>query len=384
MKSLTVELKISAEYTQAFNTPPRSHVSNDGLDRWNSIIESNRHKEQLLKQFVEENPGLKSEGYIFYRENKFFQYVFSENILNYIKTNFTLINNVDWSGLFEDKSDIQSSIVKLHITKDDIGKIAPFDNESFWKYATRAIKDMDCDFIHTYTSKINFSYDRPALMYAIQTREYFRVPSNLSLSQSTALLWSVEFISQFKEHWNWSFLSSNPAVPWDEVMIEAFFNYIDFDSISDNRNLPWSVELIEKYKLQWNWQILSANPSLPWGLEILKKYKENWYWKSDDISLKYLRGTSYSSLKPRSISHNNGIFWDYTLREFIPLIDIWSIAANAKMSQLFISIVAPQLNETRLVYTYWRKYSDYPLEEEDVIYSGWELIQMNRNTFYSS
>ena len=36
----------------------------------------------------------------------------------------------------------------------------------------------------------------------------------------------------------------------------------------------------------------------------------------------------------------------------------------------------------RVIYTYWVRYSDYPLEEEKVELSGWDLIQRNEHKFY--
>ncbi|GAB3585717.1 hypothetical protein [Hymenobacter daeguensis] len=237
-------------------------------------------------------------------------------------------------------------------------------------------------FIRTYADKLNFGVDETYQIYAGQTREYFSVPAKLSLSQREDLPWSIELLEEFVDRWNWSLLALNEGIIWDIPLIERFIKRVDFRALSARPDLPWTPEMIGQYVDKWDWKTLSGNPGLPWSYELLKAHEERWVWQSKVDYLRYLRGEEYMHLKPSTISHNIGIRWTTHLREFISKVDVWSIAANAYMSQPFIALVSTKLSESRVIYTYWVRYSDYPLEEEKVELSGWDLIQRNEHQFY--
>ena len=321
-------------------------------------------------------PGPADIGSVFKEKGRLLAYVSVPHIVPFIKEQGDYIEEIEWKALKEPSE-------KGQWPEDFVADIMPFDNESFWTFVTSRIQDISLDFIRKHVDKINFRVDHTYHVYAGPTREYFSVPAKLSLSQRTDLPWSIELLEEFADRWNWSHLALNESIIWDEHLIEHFKDRVAFQSLCLRADLPWTPALINRYADKWNWQLLSANSGLPWNYQLLKTYEDKWTWQSQVSYRKYLRGDSYTHLKPYSISHNSGIRWDTSLQEFIEKVDIWSVAANAYLSQSFISLVHKQLSESRLIYSYWVRYSDYPLEEEEVNLSGWELIQNNEKWHYS-
>ncbi|RPD43771.1 hypothetical protein DNI29_23210 [Hymenobacter sediminis] len=315
-------------------------------------------------------------GWVAVRKDEFKAYVTAPNILPFIRAQGDYIKEIDWEVLKEPSE-------KGEWPEESVADIMPFDNDSFWTFATNRIQNISLNFIRKHADKINFRVDHTYYVYAGPTREYFSVPAKLSLSQRTDLPWSIELLEEFADRWNWSQLALNESIIWDEHLIDHFRDRIGFQSLCLRTDIPWTPELIDRYADKWNWQLLSGNSGLPWNRQLLKTYEDRWTWQNQVNYLKYLRGGSYTHLKPFSISHNSGIRWDTGLKEFIEKVDIWNVAACAYMSQPFIGLVHKQLSESRVIYTYWKRYSDYPLEEEEVKLSGWELIQNNEKRLYS-
>jgi hypothetical protein len=316
-------------------------------------------------------------------KGRHFQYVIGDRIFPFVAENTYHIEDIDWSDLNQFTS-------KLSLTQADVERIKPFDNSSFWKYATKHIVDIDSKFIRVNVGKINFSVDEISRNVTKPYRGGFDGPSDLCLSQSQTLCWSKALIKEFEHLWNWEFLSCNTSIPWDSDLVDEFKDKIDFIALSNNTNVKWTVELLQTYTNKLNWVELSGNPSLPWSYNLIKIFESNWVWKPESKVLSshqtYLRGEAYSYLKPKSISHNYGIRWTEEFEEYIQKIDAWSVAANAFMSQPFIALVAEKLNEKRVIYTYWKKYLSYdcyPSELWEEELNGWELITKNLSKFYT-
>lgn len=323
-------------------------------------------------------PGPSDIGSVFTRNNdrsKYLCYVSIPDIVPFIAAQAEYIEGIKWDILTDPSEKGAWQI-------DFVNDIQPFDDESFWKFVPHRLQDITEDFVRTYADKLNFGVDETYHVYASQTREYFSVPAKLSLSQRENFPWSAELLEEFADRWNWRLLASNEGIIWNTPLIERFLKRVDFRALSARPDLPWTPELISQYADRWDWQALSGNPGLPWSYELLKAHEERWVWQSKVDYLKYLRGDNYTHLKTSTISHNSGIRWTTRLREFVSKVDVWTIAANAYMSQPFIALVSTKLSESRVIYTYWVRYSDYPLEEEKVELSGWDLIQRNEHKFY--
>lgn len=315
-------------------------------------------------------------GYLFTEKDRYFQYVSSEDIIPFIGRHLEYIDDIDWSVLKEAEA-------VLVLSKSDVETIEPFDNKSFWRYATRRIVDIDLCFIRKHKQNINFKFDANNSIYIQETREYLQVPAQLSLSQKTDFDWNNSLLEEFKDFWNWTHLSLNPSINWSLERIELFSEYLDFKALSCRKDIQWSIALIDKFIEHWNWTELSSNTSLPWNYNFLKHYEEKWVWTSEVWDFRYLRKSVHYHHKPKTISHNNGISWTFELFEFIPKVDIWSVAVNAYMSPAFIALVHDKLDETRLIETYWTRVSDWSPDEHKVYRSGWESILSNKSKFYS-
>lgn len=315
-------------------------------------------------------------GYIFTENGRFFQYVSSKDIISFINEHKDYIEDIDWSALQENET-------IFYLTKNIFDLIKPFDNESFWRYATRRIIDIDLNFIRNYKQKVNFNFDANNSIYIQQTREYLQVPAKLSLSQNTNFNWDNTLLEEFKDLWNWTHLSSNPSIKWNFDKIEAFSSRLDFTALSSRKDIQWDIELIDKFTTQWDWAELSCNTSLPWNYSLLKHYENKWVWTTEIWDFRYLLREVHHHHKPKTISHNNAISWTFSMSEFIPKIDIWSVAINAYMSPTFIALVYDKLNESRLIDTYWTRVSDWSPDEHKVFRSGWDSIISNRDRFYS-
>ena len=125
------------------------------------------------------------------------------------------------------------------------------------------------------------------------------------------MMQDIEIIEKYSEHIEWSFICSEPNLPWKEKNLlerweehidgwgiaqnEALFdkdniffnehldkltddNYRLFKPLSSNEALPWSIPFIEAYKRHWSWQRLSDNESLPWNLDLIEHFRDYWVW----------------------------------------------------------------------------------------------------------
>ena len=341
--------------------------------------------------YFSSTPKFKSQRLLLSDNGLYYLLISSKDIINYIVENSYYILEIDWHILKFDNT-------KILLDKSTVYQVKPFDNASFWKYGTHKIKGMNAEFIRNNKKYLNFSYDENIHIRSKVTNHYFEHPIKLSLSQKEDLPWSYFLINEFDNYWNWNYLTLNKGINWTVDLITKFENEINFQTLSLREDIDWSIGLICKYEDRWNWMFMSGNSSLPWCYSFIKRFEDKWTWSSDTKSTskytnsektvtsfyvsEYLLGKEYHHLKPISISHNSGIIWDIDMQEFINKIDVWSIAANAYMSQTFIALVHEQLSIVRHIHSYWLKNSDWPREEVAIQYSGWDLIRRNHELYY--
>lgn len=115
----------------------------------------------------------------------------------------------------------------------------------------------------------------------------------VDLSCNKGVPWSIDLINEFKNRWAWGFLSSNESINWSEELIDALidkwrwhsgvdrnFNNKYFTGLSNNTSLAWSLSFITKYSEKLTWYNLSSNDSLPWSKELIEHFYERWNWES--------------------------------------------------------------------------------------------------------
>lgn len=125
------------------------------------------------------------------------------------------------------------------------------------------------------------------------------------------IIWSEELIDSYLDKWNWFNLSRNNGVPWTISKLIRYKKFIDYDGICELRlislsiskdfiienedkwnwttlssqfNVEWDNRLIEKYKDKWNWKALSSNFHLRWNVNLIEKYFNRWDWSRLSIN----------------------------------------------------------------------------------------------------
>ena len=98
------------------------------------------------------------------------------------------------------------------------------------------------------------------------------------LSHNSGINWSINFLEQHKDKWDWEMISINESLPWSEQLIEYFEDYLIFGKLIPlvtepgcfdvfsgmeiNPGIPWSIHLLEKYEESWEFGLLEYNPSI--------------------------------------------------------------------------------------------------------------------------
>jgi|GEM_PF-5689129 len=134
-------------------------------------------------------------------------------------------------------------------------------------------------------------------------------------------LWNTSFLDRYAHELDWSSLTYNQHIHWDETMIgryERFFKPFEQKSsefsispwkgISSNSNVPWSTDFIESYKKRLflrpyglYWKELSGNETLPWNEEdLLTRYEKDLNWKAIGLN----KGISWTESQFERFQHH--------------------------------------------------------------------------------
>ena len=154
-----------------------------------------------------------------------------------------------------------------------------------------------------------------------------------ALSKHPRLSWS--FVKRFHKKLNMSFVSTNPIISWEVVMVHAYIKWC-YTGLSENPNI--NILTVKEYpRRKWDWEKLSRNPSilindvrdnldLPWDYKNLSRnpnltwefvkmnvHKE-WDWsvisKSGFVTWSIIVVYSEFPWDWRSVSMNPNITWD--------------------------------------------------------------------------
>lgn len=129
-------------------------------------------------------------------------------------------------------------------------------------------------------------------------------PEIIGISDNTAINWSIELITYFKEKWNWQHLSRNVS--------------LNFSSES----------LIECFEDKWDWKELSKNTSLKLNINLIERFKNKWNWNSSNFHLEHGNINFLEEINP-GICGNRNVDWDYDMiMEFHELIDWHALSLN--------------------------------------------------------
>ena len=87
------------------------------------------------------------------------------------------------------------------------------------------------------------------------------------LSYNKGINWSINFLEQHKDKWDWEMISINDSLPWSEKLIEYFKDHLIFGKLIPIVSEPGSYEILSG---------MEFNPGIPWSIQLLEKYEENW------------------------------------------------------------------------------------------------------------
>jgi len=94
------------------------------------------------------------------------------------------------------------------------------------------------------------------------------------ISWNTNLTWSTGLINEFKDKWDWSFISSYIIGEywWFDGLLDKYNEEIDWECISSNSTIPWDEKLIDKHIDKIDWRYFSGNFSFT--IEQVEKYEK--------------------------------------------------------------------------------------------------------------
>ena len=94
-----------------------------------------------------------------------------------------------------------------------------------------------------------------------------------NLSGNLECKFSLDFISEYKDKWNWYYICDNYSLPED--FIRQHIDYINWYSISRYRIL--SSQLIRDFADKVDWKGISIQPHL--DINLIKDYPDKVCWK---------------------------------------------------------------------------------------------------------
>lgn len=93
------------------------------------------------------------------------------------------------------------------------------------------------------------------------------------LSKNEKLPWNEGLLEEFEEKWNWPNIGSNNGINFTEELINKYPNKLFWHDLSSNTGIIWTEKLIDKYYNYCNKTKLFNNPSLPWSIDFILKHE---------------------------------------------------------------------------------------------------------------
>ena len=132
------------------------------------------------------------------------------------------------------------------------------------------------------------------------------------LSQNRNLTW--DDLERLKDKLDWDEVSGNTSIQWNEDMIDAFadkINWSVFSKTLDDSMLR--TEVIERFEDRWDWQQLSWNYHFNPTYSLIDKYIDRWDWRGlttfmwDKSGSDFLR--RYKEYIPQDLSRHSRLYF---------------------------------------------------------------------------
>jgi hypothetical protein len=107
------------------------------------------------------------------------------------------------------------------------------------------------------------------------------------LSEDSSFAWSETLIDRYQDKIEWKSLSENSNVQWTASMLEKYKNKIDWRALSARNEYSsqngyglgcFSSENIRRFSSKWDWSALSSNPAVGWTMEKVEEFKDFIEW----------------------------------------------------------------------------------------------------------
>lgn len=97
---------------------------------------------------------------------------------------------------------------------------------------------------------------------------------------SEEFAWSEELIDKYKGKIDWSAISENSNMRWTTSMLEKYKSLIDWKRLSDlSQEYLFSLHYLEQFKNYWDWSTLSGNSFIKFSYELIDAFIDKWDWK---------------------------------------------------------------------------------------------------------
>ena len=131
-------------------------------------------------------------------------------------------------------------------------------------------------FIHWRSIASNESYTNSHERFVQHLDKWYLHNCFIPLSGNHKLPWSIQFIEEYINDWDWEMLSLNEGLPWSVDFINIFEDKLSFGKtepissyesiiglgIRDLINFPWSIDILERYEHKWDFNGFVQNKSL--------------------------------------------------------------------------------------------------------------------------
>ena len=126
------------------------------------------------------------------------------------------------------------------------------------------------------------------------------------VSCNSRIQFDLNLIDHYKHRLFWTELSKNKTIHWSREILSSCISFLcrpnhilgnPISNISRSGNVKWSIAFIEEFKEKWDWLELSSNENLPWSDGLIKRFSPSWDWKSLCVNGKFWNEEIIASLE---------------------------------------------------------------------------------------
>jgi len=146
-----------------------------------------------------------------------------------------------------------------------------------------------------------------------------------------------QFLFEAKYQINWSAISGNPNIQWNDKLLDYYQDKISWDNLIWKNDFKWTFENLKKYSCYFDWLAwsrISRSLNVKWTPEVFNEFGNQLNWRQlsenegihwDDNLIAQYNNRLYFDL----LSKNKAVLWNETLiKKYIQKINLQSIFSN--------------------------------------------------------